>query len=143
MARLKTVVGFASRRPDFKGDGSAPTDAGIYVTRRRVNDAFLHSALNSWAKDGDKALAAAAREQPSSYLKIFALLMPRELKIEHTNPTAALSDEQLALMIAELEQRIAHRLAGGDAKTIEHQPAPRRKRGRPKGSRNKPPTTYP
>src|SRR5262245_11153126 len=119
------MVGFARPR-----DGSAPTDATIYVTRRRVNDAFLHSALNSWAKHGDKAFAQSAREQPSSYLKIFALLMPRELKIEHSNPTAALSDEQLALMVAELEQRIAHRLAGGDAKTIEHSSADRPKRRR-------------
>jgi hypothetical protein len=39
--------------------------------------------------------------------------------MEHTNPTSSLSDEQLTLMIAELEERIARRTAGGDAKLIE------------------------
>jgi hypothetical protein len=38
------------------------------------------------------------------------------LKIEHSSPLAALSDEQLALMIADLEQRIAARLSGEEAK---------------------------
>src|SRR5262245_17086808 len=44
--------------------------------------------------------------------------MPRDLKIEHSSPLAALSDEQLALMIADLEQRIATRVSGGEAKVI-------------------------
>jgi hypothetical protein len=43
-------------------------------------------------------------------------LVPRELKIEHANPASDLSDEQLALMIAELEERIARRLAESEAK---------------------------
>jgi hypothetical protein len=79
---------------------------------------FLRACLESFAKHGPKALARAADEQPASYLKIFALLMPRDLKIEHSSPLAALSDEQLALMIADLEQRIAARLSGGEAKVI-------------------------
>src|SRR5262245_764254 len=57
--------------------------------------------------------------QPASYLKILALLVPREHKIEHGNPASALSDEQLALMIVELEERIARRVADSDVKLIE------------------------
>ena len=49
--------------------------------------------------------------------------MPRDLKIEHSSPLAALSDEQLALMIADLELRIATRLSGGEAKVINEGPA--------------------
>ena len=97
--------------PDF-----ANPDAAVYISRRRVNDAFLRAALESFHKDGPAAFEKCARENPASYLKIFALLVPRELKIEHANPASALSDEQLALMIAELEERIARRLAESEAK---------------------------
>src|SRR5262245_19438988 len=74
----------------------ANPDAAVYISRRRVNDAFLRAALESFHKDGPVAFEKCARENPASYLKIFALLVPRELKIEHANPASALSDEQLA-----------------------------------------------
>jgi hypothetical protein len=69
------------------------------------------------------AFQKCARENPASYLKIFALLVPRELKIEHANPTSGLSDEQLALMVAELEERIARRVAGESAKLSRRKPS--------------------
>ena len=43
------------------------------------------------------------RAQPASYIKILALLVPREHKLEHTNAIGQLSDEKLVAMIAELE----------------------------------------
>src|SRR5262249_14170973 len=60
----------------------ANPDAAVYISRRRVNDAFLRAALESFHKDGPVAFQKCARENPASYLKIFALLIPRELKIE-------------------------------------------------------------
>lgn len=105
-------------------DGPAPTDASIYVARRRVNELFLNGAMESFAKDGRSAFERAAKENPASYLKVFALLMPRELNVKTENVAGALSDEQLALMVAELEERISRRLAGGDAKQIEAQALP-------------------
>ena len=70
---------------------------------------------------GKKAIEEAAREQPAAYIKILAFLVPREMKIEHTDPVKCLSDKQLAAIIAELEERIARRVADGDAKlkTVE------------------------
>src|SRR5262245_52123504 len=107
----KTLIGWTAK-------GSANPDAAVYISRRRVNDAFLRAALESFHKDGPVAFQKCARENPASYLKIFALLVPRELKIEHANPTSGLSDEQLALMVAELEERIARRVAESDAKLM-------------------------
>jgi uncharacterized small protein (DUF1192 family) len=89
-----------------------------------VNEAFLRAALEDFHKNGPEAFARCAKELPASYLKIFALLVPRELKIERANPTDALSDEQLALMVAELEERISARLQGENAKLIEAQAEP-------------------
>jgi hypothetical protein len=39
------------------------------------------------------------RTQPAAYLKILALLVPREHKVEHRNPLKELTDEQLEAMI--------------------------------------------
>jgi hypothetical protein len=41
--------------------------------------------------------------QPAAYLKILALLIPREHKVEHSNLLKELSDEQLEAMIDHLE----------------------------------------
>ncbi len=57
--------------------------------------------------------------QPAVYCKLAVLLVPREQKVEHVNALTGLSDEQLEAMIAELEERIARRAAGSDAKLIE------------------------
>src|SRR5262245_65332829 len=77
----KTLIGWTAK-------GSANPDAAVYISRRRVNDAFLRAALESFHKDGPAAFEKCARENPASYLKIFALLVPRELKIEHANPAS-------------------------------------------------------
>src|SRR5262249_2331144 len=58
------------------------------------------------------------RTQPASYLKILALLVPREHKVEHSNALKNLSDEQLEDMIAYLETSLAAQ-AGAPAKMIE------------------------
>ena len=63
-------------------------------------------------------MSVSRRTQPAAYMKICALLVPREMKIEQTNPITGLSDEQLDAMIAYLEERIAQR-AGADAKLID------------------------
>ena len=84
-----------------------------------LNQEFIQALLVHFRQHGKKAIEKAAREQPAAYLKILAFLVPREMKIEHTDPVKGLSDEQLAAMIRELEERIARRTAGGEAKLIE------------------------
>jgi hypothetical protein len=73
-----------------------------------------------------KVIERVAMEQPGTLLKCLTMLVPRELKVEHSNPTGALSDEQLVMMVAELEERISSRLAGESARVInaEALPAP-------------------
>jgi len=68
---------------------------------------------------GEKAIAKVRRTQPAAYLKILALLVPREHKVEHSNPLKELTDEQLARSIEILEEMIAQRDAAANAKVIE------------------------
>ena len=56
--------------------------------------------------------------QPATYLKILALLVPREHKVEHSNAIKELTDDQLEQAIAAIKESLAAR-AGETAKVIE------------------------
>ena len=75
--------------------------------------------LRDFSKHGEKAIAKVRRTQPATYLKCLALLVPREHKVEHSNPLKAMSDEQLARSIEIIEEMIAQRDAAANAKVIE------------------------
>jgi hypothetical protein len=51
-------------------------------------------------------------------MKICALLVPREMKVEHSNPLKDLTDEQLEAMIEFIETSLEAQ-AGGPVKVIE------------------------
>jgi hypothetical protein len=58
------------------------------------------------------------REQPGVYLRCLTLLIPREHKVEHSNPLKDLTDEHLEAMIEYIETSLAAQ-AGAPAKMIE------------------------
>src|SRR5262245_17309868 len=72
-----------------------------------------------WQQHGREVFKRVRRESPAAYLKVCALLVPREMKLEHTGGVKALSDEQLERSIAFIEEMIAKRDAGPNAKVIE------------------------
>jgi len=78
----------------------------------------MQALLLHFRQHGKKAIEKVAREQPASYLKILGLLVPREHKIEHSNPLKDLTDEQLEAMIEYIETSLAAQ-AGAPAKMIE------------------------
>jgi hypothetical protein len=96
--------------------------ADLYIARRRVNDAFLRDLIAHWQENGREILEKVGSEQPGTYMKVKAMLMPKEMKVETTPSTLSkLSDEQLQAMIVELERRLADRLNGETAKVIDGQ----------------------
>jgi hypothetical protein len=56
---------------------------------------------------GPKAIERVRRTHPAAYLKILALLVPREQKVEHSNPLKGLTDEELDAMIEHLKASLA------------------------------------
>src|SRR5262245_20664931 len=89
--------------------------------RAILNEEFIAAMLRHFRRDGERAIARMAATQPAAYCKILLLLVPREHKVEHSNPASSLTDEQLADMIADLEERIAQR--ADRAKLVEGQAA--------------------
>ena len=78
----------------------------------------MQALLLHFRQHGKKAIEKVAREQPASYLKILSLLVPREHKIEHSNPLKDLSDEQLEAMVEYLETSLEAQ-ARGSVRVIE------------------------
>src|SRR5262249_13146298 len=54
------------------------------ATRRLVNKAFLEALAEDFRQGGPEAIAKVRKYQPAAYMKICALLVPREMKLEHS-----------------------------------------------------------
>ena len=74
--------------------------------------------LRDFSRHGEKAIAKVRREQPGVWLKVIAMLVPREHKVQHSNPLKDLTDEQLEAMIEYIETSLAAQ-AGRSVKLIE------------------------
>src|SRR5262245_32870791 len=87
-------------------------------SRNRLSEEVICALLRDFRLHGQKAVARVRQTQPAAYLKILALLVPREHKVEHSTTLKDLTDEQLEAMIEYIEIALAAQ-AGAPAKMIE------------------------
>ena len=91
----------------------------------------MHAAFR---RGGRKAIEKVMRNQPAAFLKLLVLLVPREMKLEHSGGIKAMTDEQIERSIELIKDILAKREAGANAKLIEgvtqSAPAPKRKQER-------------
>src|SRR5215468_7870556 len=99
----------------FSGNPGGSPEA----TRRAFNKRFLLDLAEDWQQHGREVFKRVRRESPASYLKVCAMLVPKELKFEHSGGVKAMSDEQLEQGIELIKQMIAERDAAANAKVIE------------------------
>ena len=64
-------------------------------SRNRLSEEVICALLRDFRKHGEKAIAKVRRTQPAAYLKILALLVPREHKVEHSNAIKDMTTEQI------------------------------------------------
>ena len=86
--------------------------------RHQLNGEFIAALLRDFRHGGPKAIERVRRTQPAAYLKILALLVPREHKVEHRNLIKELTDEQLEAAIEYIEAALAAN-AGDQVNVIE------------------------
>jgi hypothetical protein len=86
--------------------------------RQQLNGEFIAALLRDFRHGGPKAIERVRRTQPAAYLKILALLVPREHKVQHSNPIKDLTDEQLEAAIEYIEAALAAK-AGDQANVIQ------------------------
>ena len=97
------------------------------ATRRSFNRDFLLALAADFKKHGAAAIEKVRKQQPAVYMKICALLVSRELQVEHSGGIKAMSDEQLEAAIEALQRML-------DAKVINAIPEPQRGEERGYGS---------
>ena len=86
--------------------------------RQQLNGEFIAALLRDFRHGGPKAIERVRRTQPAAYLKILALLVPREHKVQHSNLVKDLTDEQIEAAIEYIEAALAAQ-AGDQARVIE------------------------
>jgi hypothetical protein len=73
----------------------------------------------AFRRGGRKAIEKVMRNQPAVFLKLLVLLVPREMKLEHSGGVKAMTDEQLERGIELIDEMLAQREAGANTKVIE------------------------
>ena len=102
----------------FKGGVSGNPHGNRHRTRHLLNQEFMQALLLHFRQHGKKAIEKVARNQPAVYVKILALLVPREMQIEQTNRIKQMTDEEIEQAIEAIQTMLAAR-AGEAAKVIE------------------------
>ena len=97
----------------FGNPGGSPESA-----RRVVNKQFLHDMALAWRKHGMKALETCAKESPAAFCKLYALIVSKQMTVEHSSGVKGLTDEQLDQAIEALRAMIDQK-AGDLAKVVE------------------------
>jgi hypothetical protein len=85
-------------------------------SRRAFSADFIRTLADDFRLHGRQAIEKVRKTQPATYMKICALLVPKEFKVEHSAGLKGLSDEELEQMLAALKAMMA---ADEDAKVID------------------------
>src|SRR5262249_3230060 len=86
---------------------------------RSFDKDFLLALKEHFDREGPKVIARVARDQPAAYLKICALLVPREMKLEHSGGIKAMTTEQIERGIELIKEILAKRDAAANARVRE------------------------
>ena len=100
--------------PGYSGNPGGSPEA----TRRAFNKRFLLDLAEDWQQHGREVFKRVRRESPAAYLKVCAMLVPRELQVEHRGGVKGMTEEQIVDAIEAIEGFLARR-SGEQAKVIE------------------------
>ena len=87
-------------------------------SRNKLSEAFLGKLAADFAEHGPEVIAQVRTKRPHEYLRIIAMLCPRQLEIEQ-NDLDSLADDEVLEALAVVRELIAQR---NDAKVIDAKP---------------------
>jgi hypothetical protein len=103
---LKVIDGRINGRfaKGFSGNPGGSPEA----TRRAFNKRFLLDLAEDWQQHGREVFKRVRRESPASYLKVCAMVLAKEVKLEHSRSAIKeLSDEELEQAIQAIQAMLA------------------------------------
>src|SRR6516164_1228993 len=116
----------------FAPGWSGNPGGSLEATRRSFNKDFSFALAADFKKHGAAAIEKVRKTQPAAYMKICALLLPREMQIEHSGTIKQMSDEQIEEAIAAIRAMLdvravdAAQVIEGEAEVVPSLPAPAR-----------------
>jgi hypothetical protein len=84
-------------------------------SRNKLSEEVICALLRDFRKHGEKAIAKVRREQPGVWLKVLAMLIPREHRVEYSNSLKNWTDEELEAGIDLVKQMLESRAAASGA----------------------------
>jgi len=100
--------------PGYSGNPGGSPEAA----RKALNKDTILEMHRAFKLGGRKAIEEVMRNQPAVFLKLLVLLVPRDMKVEHSGGVKAMSDEEIEQAIELIQTMLAAR-AGEAAKVIE------------------------
>ena len=97
--------------PGYSGNPGGSPEA----TRRAFNKRFLLDLAEDWQQHGREVFKRVRRESPAAYLKVCAMLVPRELQVEHRGGVKGMTEEQIVDAIEAFSVQATLQLAGVSA----------------------------
>jgi hypothetical protein len=67
-------------------------------SRHELNADTIREMHRAFREGGRKAIDKVMKQQPAVFLKLLVLLVPREMRVEHSGGVKAMTDEQLCLV---------------------------------------------
>ena len=92
----------ANLKPAKKGEVRNP-NGRPKGTRNKLGEDFIAALYEDFQDHGMTAIQAVRKEKPDAYLKVLAMILPKELKISNESD---LSDDQLIERIRQLDSVI-------------------------------------
>ena len=104
----------------------APGNAtgNVHRSRHALNADTIREMHAAFRQGGREAIDKVMRTQPAVFLKLLVLLVPRQMTLDHSGGVKEMTDEQLDRAIAFIEETLAKRDAGANAKVIDGVPEP-------------------
>ena len=113
------------RKPNgtFAKGSSGNLGGNAQRSRHALNADTIREMHLAFRRGGRKAIETVMRTQPAVFLKLLVLLVPREMKMEHSGGVKGMTEEQIVDAIEAIEGFLARR-AGERAKVIEGEVRP-------------------
>ena len=102
-------------RPGVSGNASG----NVHRSRHSLNADTIREMHLAFQRGGRAAIDKVMKTQPAAFLKPLVLLVPREMKVEHTGGVKAMTDEQLEAGIEAIQRMLEARAPGDQARVIE------------------------